>query len=101
MQLEAGGQVLRTVPSFTSSRKASLQTRTSEAVEDPQCFSRITAGAGHHKEGAGGRTGNGTGGRRQQGVQGRGYSGQRHLRQQVGIRSATRPVLSGGMEGLP
>ena len=101
MQPEARGQVLWTVPSFISSRKASLQTRTSEAVEDAQCLSCVTARAKHHQEGACGQTGDGTRirGWREQVVQGRGYFGQRRLCQQVGVRSATRPILPSSVEG--
>ena len=66
-------QVLWTVLSFTSSRKASLQTRASKAVEDPQYFLYVTAGAGHHKEGTGGQTNDGTRGWQQRRIQGRGY----------------------------
>ena len=70
MQLEAWGQVFWAVLTFTSSRKASLQTRTSEAVEDAQYLSRVTAGAGHYQEGAEGQMGEGLGtwGRQQRGV---------------------------------
>ena len=70
-------------------------------MEDLQGFSRITAGGGHHHEGAGRQTGDRTRGRRQQGLQTRGHLGQRRLLQQVEVRSATRPVLSGSIEELP
>ena len=39
--------------SVRSSRQASLQTQTTKEVEDTQCFSHVTARAGHHKEEAG------------------------------------------------
>ena len=72
-------------------------------MEDAQCLSRITARARHHQEGVGRQMGEGTGtrGRQQQGVRDRSYLRQHRLCQQVGVRSATRPVLSGSMERLP
>ena len=61
MQPKAWGQVLWTVPSFTSDKKAGLQTRTSEVVEDAQCLSHITAEAKHHHKEADKQTGDRTG----------------------------------------
>ena len=101
MKPEAWGQVFWTVPSFTSNRKASLQTWNSKVVEDSQCLSHGTAEAVHHQKKAVGQTGDGIEGRWQQAIQDKGYLGQRHLRQQVGVRSATRLVLSGSMKKLP
>ena len=53
MKPKTKDQVLWTVSSVISSRQAGLQTRIIKEVENIQCFLRVTAGAGHHKEGAG------------------------------------------------
>ena len=53
MKSKTGSEVLWTVPRVTPGRKASLQARATEEVEDLCRISRATAGAGHHQEGAG------------------------------------------------
>ena len=90
---EAGSQVLRTVPSLTPRRKTSLQARITKEVEDPRRLPGVTAGAGHHQEGASGRDSARARSRQRRGVRGGRDSGQRGLYKGKGIRSRPPTVM--------
>ena len=49
-ELQTRNKILWTFQSFLSNKKTSLQVRAIKKIEDPQCFSYITARIGHHKE---------------------------------------------------
>ena len=100
--MQAWIQVFWSIPSITSGRKSSLQTRTAQEVKNSWCFSRVTAGARHHKDGTSRRLCDAARvwNRWQCQVQSGGNSRQRGLCKRVRSRIFTRALLSDLVEKL-